>query len=65
MRMLGNFRRLVVADVRRQRGHQHQRTLHQFADALAIGFDAARAVLVEAAPCRRPAGARSAGSYGR
>jgi hypothetical protein len=32
-----SWRRLVVADVRRERGDQHQRALHQLGDALAFG----------------------------
>ena len=65
VRLLRDLGGLVVADVRVERRHQHQRALHQLGDALAVGLDADRAVVVEAAPCRRPAGARSAGSCGR
>src|SRR5258706_4400781 len=49
VRLLRDLRRLVVADVRVQRRHEHQRALHQFVDARRVRFDAARAVLLEAA----------------
>ena len=39
VRGFGDFGGVVVADLRRQRGHQHQRALHQLVDALAIGLD--------------------------
>ncbi len=45
---LGNGRRLVVADVRRKRGNEHQRTLHQLGDARPVGLDAARQMMIEA-----------------
>ena len=48
MRLFRDLRRLVIADVRVERGHQHQRFTHQLRDALEIGFDAQRAVVVEA-----------------
>src|SRR5258705_6735453 len=48
VRLLGDLRRLVVADVRVERGHQHERVTHQLGDALAPRLDAGSAVLVEA-----------------
>ena len=48
VRLLGDLRRLVVADMRIQRRHQHQRAAHQLGNALAIGLDADGAVFVEA-----------------
>ena len=42
MRLLGDRRGLVVADVRVERGDQHQRALHQLGDARAVRLDAAR-----------------------
>ena len=45
----GNFSRLVVADVRIQSGHQHQRLVQQRLDARTVGLNALGAVVVEAA----------------
>jgi hypothetical protein len=49
VRALGDLGGAVVADVRGQRGDQHQRALEQFGDALAPRLDAAHAVRLEAA----------------
>ena len=46
---LGDGRRLVVADVRRQRGDQHQRAFHQFGNAVAVRLDAVHAMFFQAA----------------
>nr|GEU28044.1 chaperone protein DnaJ A6, chloroplastic [Tanacetum cinerariifolium] len=46
---LGDGRGLVVADVRRQRGDQHQRALHQLGNAPKVGLDPVDAMLLEAA----------------
>src|SRR5207248_1111185 len=48
VRRLGDLRRLVVADVRIERGDQHQRLAHQLPDPLAVGLDSHGAVVVEA-----------------
>ncbi len=47
VRVLGDLRRFIVADVRVQRGDEHQRFTHQLLDARRIGLDAGRTVLVE------------------
>src|SRR5882672_10452867 len=47
VRLLRDLRRLVVADVRVERGDEHERVPQQLLDALAPGLDAGRAVLVE------------------
>src|SRR5690349_13180252 len=47
MRLLRDLGRAVVADVRRERGHEHERALEQRRDARRVRLDAARAVLVE------------------
>src|SRR5438270_3966183 len=39
---------LVVADMRIERGHEHQRALEQLLDARTIGLDPAGAMLIEA-----------------
>ena len=36
--VMSNLRRLVVADDRRKRRHEHQRTLHIFIDLLEVRF---------------------------
>src|SRR6185295_2158078 len=46
---LGDLRRVVVADMGVEGGHQHQRVLQVLADALAVGLDSLHAVLAEAA----------------
>lgn len=43
----GYLCRLVVADVRGQAGHQHQAVVQVFGHALAVGLQAAQAVLAE------------------
>src|SRR4030042_4847701 len=48
MRGLGDLARLVVADMRRQRRHQHERLLQMLLDALPVGLDADDAFLAEA-----------------
>ncbi|CAM2158157.1 conserved hypothetical protein [Paraburkholderia tropica] len=48
VRLLGDLRGLVVADVRIERRHQHQRLVEQRVDAVAIRLDAHRAMIVEA-----------------
>ncbi|MNT57513.1 hypothetical protein D3C72_1948850 [compost metagenome] len=48
MRFLGNFGRLVIADMRVQRGNQHQRLIQQLADAIAIRFNAHSTMLIKA-----------------
>src|SRR5215472_19008696 len=48
MRLLRDRGGLVVADVRIERRDEHQRALKQLTDALAVGLDATRAVLIEA-----------------
>eukprot|EP00166_Cyanidium_caldarium_P006341 ctg_902.g400 len=47
--LFGNRRRLIVTDHRVQRGDQHERLVQQGLDALAVGLDAAHAVLLEGA----------------
>src|SRR5450631_1431021 len=47
VRRLGHQRRLVVADAGAERGHQHERALHQFADARLVGADAGDAIVGE------------------
>ena len=47
MGMLGNLRRAVVADVRRQRGDQHQRTFQQSLDPRRVDLDSRHAVPAE------------------
>src|ERR1017187_3850726 len=47
VRVFGDLRRLVVADVRVQRRYQHQRFAHELLDALPIGLYANRALIVE------------------
>src|SRR3954462_471063 len=49
MRRLRHLGRVVVADLGSERRHQHQRTLHQFPDALLVGADAADAMLSKGA----------------
>ena len=49
MRRLGDLRRLVVADVRVERGDQHERLAQLLVDPRAVGLDAGGAVVVEAA----------------
>src|SRR3990172_4795239 len=48
MRGLGDLARLVVADMRRKRRHQHERLLHMLLDALPIRREADDAFLAEA-----------------
>src|ERR671919_2909426 len=48
VRLLGDLRGIVVADVRIERRHQHQRSLQVLLDALVVGLDALRTVLAEA-----------------
>ena len=48
MRVPGDFGGAVVADVRTQRGHQHEGIGELFGDARAVRLDAARAIRVEA-----------------
>ena len=48
MCLLGDGGGFVIADVRIERGHEHQRTFEQLADALVIGLDATRTVRIEA-----------------
>src|SRR3972149_8834668 len=48
MRSLGALARLVVADMRRKRRHQHERLLQMLLDALPVGLDADDALLAEA-----------------
>ena len=45
---LGDRRRLVVADMRIERGHQHERPAHQLRDPAGVRFDAGHAVLGKA-----------------
>uniref|UniRef100_A0A6B0VA16 Uncharacterized protein n=1 Tax=Ixodes ricinus TaxID=34613 RepID=A0A6B0VA16_IXORI len=47
VRRLGNLGRLVVADVRVQRRHQHERLVEQLGDAFPVGHDADDAVVGE------------------
>src|SRR5690349_1812196 len=47
VRLLGDRGGLLVADMRIQRRHQHQRLAHQLLDARAVGLDADSAVLVK------------------
>ena len=49
VRLLRDLGGAVVADVRRERGHQHERALDQLADARLVRLDAARAMLLERA----------------
>src|SRR5687767_10108444 len=49
VRLLRDLGRAVVADVRRERGDQHERALEKLADAWLVRLDAARAVLLERA----------------
>src|SRR5690348_12414590 len=49
VRLLGDLGGTVVADVRRERRHEHQRALEELLDTRRIGLDAARAVLLERA----------------
>ena len=51
MRRLRDLRRLVVTDVRIERGDQHERLAQQLVDARAVGLDSDRTVVVEAARC--------------
>jgi hypothetical protein len=62
--VLGDGRGAVVADVRAERRHQHQRARHQLRHARPIHLDAPGAVASKLAS-RRPAGARSPGSCER
>ena len=48
MRRLGDFRRTLIADARSERRDQHQRALHQLADARLVGADAGDAIVGEA-----------------
>src|SRR3990172_4898015 len=48
MRGLGDLARLVVADMRRKRRHQHERLLQMLLDAVPVGLDADDAFLPEA-----------------
>src|SRR5437660_10375410 len=48
MRLLRDCRGLVVADVRRERGDEHQRAADKLADARPVGLDSTRAVRFEA-----------------
>ena len=47
MRVVGDLRRLVVADDRRKRRHQHQRALHVLVDLLQVGLGALDQELAE------------------
>src|SRR5664280_3158332 len=47
VRRLGHLRRLVVADAGAERGHQHERSLHQFADARLVGLYPHHAIVGE------------------
>jgi len=46
-----DFRRVVIADMRVQCCHQHQRFIHQFADTLLVGFDVHHAIVGETHAC--------------
>ena len=48
MGLLGDLGGVVVADVRIERGDQHQAFLHQFVDARGVGLEAGDAMLREA-----------------
>ena len=49
VRLEGNLCRLLVADVRIERRHQHERVVEVFADALLVRLDAPGAAVVERA----------------
>src|SRR5207248_11528058 len=49
VRFLRDLGRPVIADVRRERGHQHQRALEELTHARGVRLDAARAMLLERA----------------
>src|SRR3954468_24972192 len=49
VRFLRYLRGAVVADVRRERGDQHERALQELADARLVRLDAARTMLLERA----------------
>jgi hypothetical protein len=49
VRLEGNLRRLLVADVRIERGHQHERVVQVLPDALGVRLDACGAAIVERA----------------
>jgi hypothetical protein len=44
---LRNLRRLVIADVRIQRGNKHERILHVIGDALVVRFNPYGTMLIE------------------
>src|SRR2546427_11981212 len=48
VRLLGDLRGLVVADMRVERGDEHERVLQQLGDALAPRLDSRRAMVAEA-----------------